>query len=162
MNYDYFSRLEEGTLVPAEGQSQQAFMEQVLSAVFSEKTELMAGRVNDMLAPRFHSCDAENRSLSITFDVNEWMLNPNGTVHGGILSTAVDMGMSVLARFLSKKRVMVTAQLSINFLRAVKADDTFTVHITADHAGRRSVIVHAHVTTSSSDKPAVTATAVLM
>ena len=162
MNYDYFSRLEEGTLVPAEGQSQQAFMEQVLSAVFSEKTELMSGRVNDMLAPRFHSCDADNRSLSITFDVNEWMLNPNGTVHGGILSTAVDMGMSVLARFLSRKRVMVTAQLSMNFLRAVRADDTFTVTVVADHAGRRSVIVHAYVTTTSSDKLSATATAVLM
>ena len=162
MNYDYFTRLEEGSLLPAQGQSRQDFMAQVLSAVFSEKTPEMEGRINDRLEPQFVSCDPEKNAMSIAFRANEWMLNPNGTLHGGMLSTCVDMGMSVLARFLSKKRVMVTAQLSMNFLRPVMRDDTFTVHVTADHVGRRSVIVHAHVTCASTGKTAATATAVLM
>ena len=162
MNYDYFSRLEEGSLIRPEDQSEQAFMETVLSAVFSEKTSLMDGRVNDKLCPQFHSCSAENRSLSVSFGVQEWMLNPNGTLHGGMLSTAVDMVMSVLSRYLSKKRSMVTAQLSMNFLRTIRCDDTFTVTVVADHVGRRSVIVHAYVSVSSSEKTAATATAVLM
>lgn len=162
MNYDYFSRLEDGSLTKSETQSEQAFMEKTLAAVFSEKTEAMAGRINDMLAPRFSGCSAKTRSLSVSFDVQEWMLNPNGTLHGGVLSTAVDMVISVLSRFLAEKRLMVTAQLSMNFLRTIRSDDTFTVTVVADHVGRRSVIVHAWVNVSSSEKSAATATAVLM
>ena len=162
MNYEYFTQLEEGSLTKAENETEQAFMEKVLRAVFAEKSEQLQNRVNDKLEPRFESCSAEERRLSISFGVHEWMLNPNGTLHGGILTTAVDIGMSVLARYLAKKRVMVTAQLSMNFLRAIHPEDIFTVHVVADHTGRRSTVVHAWVSVSSSPKHAATATAVLM
>ena len=106
MNYEHFSRLEEGTLVKADQETEQAFMEKVLSAVFSEDSEEMQGKINDQLSPRFTACSAEEKSLSISFNAKDWMLNPNGTLHGGVLSTAVDIGMSVLARYLSKKPSM--------------------------------------------------------
>ena len=92
MNYEYFTQLEAGSLTKAENETEQAFMEKVLRAVFAEKSEQLQNRVNDKLAPRFESCSAEERCLSISFSVHEWMLNPNGTLHGGILTTAVDIG----------------------------------------------------------------------
>ena len=162
MNYEYFSRLEDGSLVKAENETEQAFMEKVLSAVFSEESEEMNGKINDQLQPSFSACDAEKRSLSVSFQAKDWMLNPNGTVHGGILSTAVDMSMTVLARYVAKKRQIFTAQLSLNFLRTIRQEDTYTVHVVADNVGRRSVIVHAWISVTGSDKPAATATAVLM
>ena len=162
MNYEYFTQLEEGCLTRAENETEQAFMEKVLNAVFSEKSEQLCSRINDKLDPQFVSCSAQDRSLSVSFGVQEWMLNPNGTLHGGILTTAVDMGMSVLARYFARKRVMVTAQLSMNFLRAIRPEDIFTVHVVADHTGRRSTVVHAWVSVSTSEKHAATATAVLM
>ena len=162
MNYEYFTQLEEGTLVKAENETEQAFMEKVLRGVFAEKSDELQNRVNDKMAPQFAGCSAEDRSLSISFGVQEWMLNPNGTLHGGILTTAVDIGMSVLARYFAKKRIMVTAQLSMNFLRAIRPEDIFTVHVVADHTGRRSTVVHAWVSVSASEKHAATATAVLM
>ena len=162
MNYEYFTQLEEGCLTRAENETEQAFMEKVLGAVFSEKSEQLCSRVNDMLDPQFVGCSVEEKSLSISFGVQEWMLNPNGTLHGGMLTTAVDMGMCVLARYFARKRIMVTAQLSMNFLRAIRPEDTFTVHVAADHTGRRSTVVHAWVSVSSSEKYAATATAVLM
>ena len=86
MNYNYFSQLEDGSLVKPEDQTEQEFMEKILSAVFSEKTEIMEGRINDQLEPQFAGCSAEGRSMSISFTAQEWMLNPNGTLHGGMLS----------------------------------------------------------------------------
>ena len=162
MNYTYFSQLEEGTLTKTENESEQAFMERLLSAVFAEKSDELSNRVNDKMAPRFSGCSAENKAMSVSFTAQEWMLNPNGTLHGGILSTAMDIVLSVLARYLAKKRVMVTAQLSMNFLRAIQENDTFTVHATADHVGRRSVVIQAYVTVNETDKRAATASAVLM
>ena len=162
MNYQYFSQLEAGTLINAENETEQAFMERLLTAVFAEKSDELSDRINDKMAPRFSGCSAQDRSMSVSFTAQQWMLNPNGTLHGGILSTAVDMALSVLARYLAKKRVMVTAQLSLNFLRAIQENDTFTVHATADHVGRRSVVIHAYVTINDTDKRAATASAVLM
>ena len=137
-------------------------MEKILSAVFSEESEETNGKINDQLSPRFTACNAQERSLSITFCAQEWMLNPNGTLHGGLISTTLDMGATVLCRYLAKKRIMVTAQLSVNFLRAIRKDEFFTVHVAADHLGRRSTMVHAWISVGDSEKPAATATAVLM
>ena len=162
MEYNYFSQMEAGTLIKAENETEQAFMERVLTAVFAEKNDELSNRVNDKMAPRFSGCSAENRAMSVSFTAQEWMLNPNGTLHGGMLSTAMDIVLSVLARYLAKKRVMVTAQLSMNFLRAIQENDTFTVHATADHVGRRSVVIQAYVTVNDTDKRAATASAVLM
>ena len=162
MNYDYFSQLEAGTLTKAENETEQAFMERFLSAVFAEKTDELSNRLNDKMAPRFVGCNAEERSMSVSFTAREWMLNPNGTLHGGMISAATDMVLSILARYLSKKRVMVTAQLSMNFLRVIQENDTFTVHATAEHVGRRSAMVQAYVTVNDTDKHAATASAVLM
>ena len=160
MNYNYFALLEDGSLLPADGETEQAFMERVLTGVFTEQGD--GCQINDRLAPEFAGCNAAEKSVDINFTVQDWMLNPNGTLHGGMLSTCVDMAMSVLSRYLSKKRLMVTAQLSMNFLRSVQRDEVFTVHVTADHVGRRSVIVHAHVSIDGCEKKACTATAVLM
>ena len=160
MNYNYFAQLEDGTLVPAENESEQAFMERVLTAVFTEQG---AGcQINERLAPTLLGCNAEEKRVDIAFTVQDWMLNPNGTLHGGMLSTAIDMGFSVIARYYAKKRVTVTVQLSVNFLRVIKNEEQFTVHVQADHVGRRSIVAHASVTGESSPKPAATATAVLM
>ena len=151
MNYNYFARLEDGTLCRAETETEQAFMERVLSAVFSEKSEEMDGRFNDRMNPLFHACDAQRRSLSVAFCAEEWMLNPNGTLHGGISGAAIDIVMSVLTRFLVKRRNTVTVQLNTNFLKVIRRGETFVVHVVADHAGRRCVMTHAYVTTDTSD-----------
>jgi len=162
MNYEYFAQMEDGSLIKAETETEQDFMERVLSAVFSEKGNAQTHRFNECFNPQFCACSAERRSLSVSFCAEEWMLNPNGTLHGGISSTAVDIVMSVLTRFLAKKRNTVTVQLNINFLKVIHRGETFTVHVVADHAGRRCVMTHAHVTTEASDKPVITATGVLM
>lgn len=160
MNYNYFALLEAETLAPAQGETEQAFMERVLTAVFTEQGD--GCQINDRLAPEFAGCNAAEKSVDISFTVQDWMLNPNGTLHGGMLSTAIDMGFSVVARYYAKKRVTVTVQLSVNFLRLIKNGEKFTVHVQADHVGRRSIVAHATVTAESSPKPAATATSVLM
>lgn len=162
MNYDYFSQLEDGTLTKEDSETEQVFMERILSAVFSESSEEQNGRFNDRLNPQFCACSAEHRSLSVSFSTEEWMLNPNGTLHGGVSSAAVDIVMSVLTRFLAKRRNAVTVQLNTNFQKVIHRGETFTVHVVADHAGRRCVMTHAYVTTDNSDKPVITATGVLM
>ena len=160
VNYDCFAQLEAGTLAPAEAETEQAFMERVLKAVFNEHGD--SCEIIDRLEPAFAGCNAAEKTVDIDFTVYDWMLNPNGTLHGGMMSTVVDIAFSLIARYYAKKRVTVTVQLSVNFLRIIKNGEKFTVHVQADHVGRRSIVAHASVTAESSPKPAATASAVLM
>lgn len=95
MNYDYFAQIEDDSLSKEENETEQDFMARVLSAVFSGEGNVNNHQFNDRVNPRFCACNAERRSLSVTFCVEDWMLNPNGIIHGGISSTAVDIAMGV-------------------------------------------------------------------
>ena len=137
-------------------------MERVLRGVFTETDEVMARRVNDKLNPVFCGCSAEPCSLSVSFVAEEWMLNPSGTLHGGIISTVIDMAMGVLARYCKRSPKVVTAQLSVNFLHVIRPNERFVVHVTADHIGQRSIALRADIMLEETDKLAVTASAVFM
>lgn len=156
MNYDVFSMMEDGSLSRDPAETEQAFMERVLSSVFSpvddrEKT------INDKLNPRLAQCNANEKSLAVEFEVEDWMRNPSGNLHGGLLSTAVDIAVGVLARYYKQTRRMVTVNLTINYLSAVPADAKFCVHAAVDRVGRRMVFAHAEVFVVASEKLAATA-----
>ena len=90
------------------------------------------------------------------------MLNPQDTLHGGIYSTAMDMTMSVMARYVRKSRGAATVQLSLNFIRPVNKGETFIVTATTDHSGRRSSVIRAELIAESTGKLAATASGVFM
>ena len=161
MNYDIFSQMEDGTLTQNPEETEQSFMERMLCAIFAP-SEGAPAMINEMLNPRFLQCSAEEKSLIAEFAVESWMHNPSGNLHGGILSTAVDFTVGVLARYYKRTRKMVTVNLSVNYLSAVPADSQFCVRATVDRVGRRVVFARADVYVSQSDKLAATASVTFM
>lgn len=161
MNYDVFSRIEDGTLCKDPSEAEQAYMECVLGTVFAPCDD-NAATINDKLNPRFLQCSAEEKSLSAEFTVEDWMRNPSGNLHGGLLGTAVDIVVGVLARYYKQTRKMVTVNLSVNYLNAVPADDKFRVRAVVDRIGRRTVFARAEVYVVESGKLAATASVVFM
>jgi len=162
MNYDVFLALQNEQLLPEAGESDQSFMERVLAAAYAPGDEATADRIYNRMEPAFHSCSAQEKQLCIAYRAEAWTLNPQDTLHGGALSTAIDMAMSVLARYLKKLRSIVTVQLSINFLRPIQAGDTYLVKAWADHVGRRSVMIRCEVCSASTGKMAATASGVFL
>jgi len=162
MNYDVFLQLQNGELCRAEDESEQAFMEKTLQAAYADNGEDFSGRIFNALSPKFHSCSAEDCSLTASFVAEDWMLNPQDTLHGGVLSTVFDMTMCNLARYLKKVRGVATVQLSIQFLRAIKRGETFTITAIADHVGRRSTMIRAEARVEGSPKLTATASGVFL
>lgn len=156
MNYDVFSEMENGRLTQSSEETEQSFMTRVLQTVFLPSTEDLE-TINDVLSPRFVECSAEKKMLCAEFEVSDWMRNPSGNLHGGILSTAVDIAVGVLARFYKQTRKMVTVNLFINYLSAVPADSKFCVCATVDRVGRRMVFARADVYVVETGKLAATA-----
>ncbi len=158
MDYSVFEA-EEWKKRPEE--SEQEHMERVIGGALAEKP---GGKrlINDMLGAKLIGCDAQEKTLTLEFCVEEWMGNPNGTLHGGLLATASDMTMGILARYYKQARNCVTVQMSVDYLRTVGIGNKFRVCARALKTGRRVLFMSAEVTDAESLKAAGEVTAVFM
>ncbi|MEK4131107.1 PaaI family thioesterase [Solibacillus sp. FSL W8-0474] len=81
--------------------------------------------------------DIEIGYSSIRLPISEDSLNINGTLHGGVMMTALDIGMSLAARSLGINKVS-TIQLEVRFLQEVKAGEVLicskVIHTTSNTA----------------------------
>lgn len=158
MNYDVF---EKENCRKREGETGQEQMERVIRGAFSQKAE-SGEKINDMMEAAFQGCSAEEKTVVLEFQVQEWMLNPSGVLHGGIFTTAVDMTMGILARFYRQAEVVVTTQLSLNFMRCVEKESKFRVCAEAKKVGKRVIFMYAEVTDTTGGKVFGNATASFM
>ena len=62
--------------------------------------------------------DAEKDLLKITFHVNEMLMNPQGSLHGGVIATVMDISMGHLVNKTSG--MGTTIEMKIQYLRPVR------------------------------------------
>ncbi|MEG2203836.1 MAG: PaaI family thioesterase, partial [Oscillospiraceae bacterium] len=93
-------------------------------------------RINRLMAYELVECSWEERSLTLAFPVEWWMLNPFEGMHGGLICTAFDIAFGTLSLTLSGMKQCPTAQLDVSFLQAVGLGDRLLVRVKANHMGR--------------------------
>ena len=164
LDYRIFENMQEDKYP---GESEQEKMERVFRTVTAEIEEsLRPGqpepKLNERMEPVFQSCNSTARELTLDYQVRRWMLNPGDKVHGGILTTACDLTMGMLTRYCWKCQSLVTAQLSMSFMRNIGEGGTFRVCAHVEKAGRRTVFTRAEVTDAADGKLLAEATALFM
>ena len=159
MDYHIFDR-RETDFRPMDGESAQAYMERLFTAACTGDTG--QGRINDMLAPRLRACDAAQPMLMLEFAPQDWMLNSKSTLHGGIISTALDMTMGMLSRYCKGVQDVSTVTLHVRFLRAGAAMRPFCVRAVTDKAGQRVIFQHAELTDAETGEVLADAEATFM
>lgn len=137
----------------------QAGMEQTLRLFVEKINRGERGGFNTLLSPRFVSADWQSKSCTLAYHPKDWMSNPAGVIHGGILSSVVDLSMGFISIYVNKEIEMTpTVSLTTNYLRPVPMDRDFYVVSSIDHTGRRLNQLHCAVYTEGEpDKPCVTA-----
>jgi uncharacterized protein (TIGR00369 family) len=95
-----------------------------------------SGRINVMCIPEFVGCDFDAKTLTLSYVVRDWMLNPTNVMHGGIVSTVFDLTMGLLSVYFSGGRMTPTTTLQVTYLRPVPAGDTFVVQACCDKSGK--------------------------
>jgi len=97
-------------------------IETLLSDVDEKRSATIAG----MIKPRLLDFDAETMSSVIAFPAQSWECNPNGVIHGGIISTMMDtaMGITIIAFVQS---MTPTINMQVSYLRPCPADGTIAV-----------------------------------
>lgn len=160
MNCALFNRLEPLERPWASPEEEQPYMDALLRRACNEPNEQGHHRINDMLEGKYVSCSAADRSVTVEYPAQEWMRNPRGVVHGGILTTMVDLTMGMPTRYYFRSSWVATVQLSMSFLQAVEAEDTIRVRATVERAGGRMCFLKAVIEKPDGKDPAVSATGV--
>lgn len=93
-------------------------------------------QVNKLCRPQFVQCDFESKTLCLRYTVQEWMKNPSGVMHGGIVATVFDLTMGLLARFCSGGSLSPTTNLQVAFLRPIPAGQTLIVNAECGLSGK--------------------------
>ena len=118
--------------------------------------------IHDMLAPELEECNPEEKTLTLKFQVKNWMLNPMHILHGGIMTTCCDMTMGLLTEYLLQSQNCVTVNLNMNFLRSAEMGSNILVTAKAEKKGRRVQFLSAQVFDEKSKQILADSTAVFM
>lgn len=142
----------------------QADMETFFQNAMKPGSEIKHHGVIPRMDPRFVSCDFEKGTLDIAYDVQEWELNPENIIHGGMTSTALDTTMGMLAHYYTHLNAptVVTVTMNVSFLKPIALGDTFHVKCQLDSVGRTLATVKAEVRLERDDILACIATATFM
>ncbi len=142
----------------------QADMETFFRDAMKPGSEIKHHGVIPRMDPRFVSCDFEKGTLDIAYDVQEWELNPENIIHGGMTSTALDTTMGMLAHYYTHLNAptVVTVTMNVSFLKPIALGDTFHIKCQLDSVGRTLATVKAEVRLERDDILACIATATFM
>ncbi len=142
----------------------QADMEGFFQNAMLPGSELKHHGVIPRMDPRFISCNFEKGTLDMAYDAQEWELNPENILHGGMISTALDTSMGFLAHYYThlSAPTVVTVTMNVTFLKPVLAEDTFHIKCQLDSLGRTLATVKAEVRLERGDILACIATATFM
>ena len=109
-----------------------------------------------------HDFSFENKTLSIAFPVLKHELNPNGTMIGGIMQTALDMTYGLLIYFLDGEVMPPTISMTTNFLKPIFLGDTLIVTTKIDSWGKKVIHLTGTCTSKKSGDTIVTSTSVFL
>ena len=117
----------------------------------------LADTINSMMDFQVERVDWEAGAVTLCFPVQKWQMNPMGSMHGGMICTALDITMGCAAYIHSQGSHTPTIEMSVNFIRAIKQDDELIITAKADHAGRRLIQLRCEAVMKSNGKVAATA-----
>lgn len=141
--------------------SEQQVMETVMAAIAAFRMS-QSERLNARMKMQVLACDVDAQTLRLAFPVEEWQLNPAGTLHGGMFATAVDIAMGMLAHYYGEGHYCTTTNMNVNYLRPIGKGDTLILESCMEKAGRSLLSLTVRGWAASDGKTAVTGSGTYM
>ena len=115
-----------------------------------------------LLDPKFKACHFEEKELTLSFQVKDWELNPEGGLHGGIIVTGFDMSFGLLCHYFEKPNMVCTINLSTTFLKPILPKDTVHYQVRIISYGKTMVSMTGEARLERDNILAATATTTFM
>ncbi|MEG1584347.1 MAG: PaaI family thioesterase [Anaerovorax sp.] len=119
-----------------DAEKEQIRMEQEAQASIAKIFVVQAGQINAMMEPKYIGCHYANREIMIEFPVKKWQLNRVGVMHGGMIATAFDIALEILARFEVGLNFSPTIDMETTFLKPIRLGDDLVVTAKILSSGR--------------------------
>jgi len=123
--------------------TEQQIFEQSAEKVISLTAAAGNSGIMPMMKPRFGGCSSKDKTLSVLFDVVKWELNPQGIMHGGMITTAVDTTCGILAHSYAANKYLTTVEMSMHFLKPVREGDCLEIIAKAVNTGKTIITLTA-------------------
>ena len=120
------------------------------------------GGIMTLLAPKFIGGSAEERIACFSFPVQNWQLNPENTLHGGILATYLDTAFGITCHYFAQKEMVCTINMQTTFLKPLFEGNNTLCTIKINSLGKNIVTMSAEARREHDDVLAATATATFM
>lgn len=117
----------------------------------------MAETLNGRLKAELKSCDESELELTLRFPLQQWQVNGLGTLHGGMVSTMMDLAMSMAVYCFSRQSIPPTVSMSVNYLRPVPMEEYAEVRARVTSLGKRNATACCEALVPRSGKTAATA-----
>lgn len=117
----------------------------------------MAATLNGRMQGELVSCDEANQSITLRYPVQDWQVNGLGTLHGGMISTMMDLTMSMAIYCYSRQTIPPTITMTVNFLRPVPIEDGVHIMAHVTSIGKRNATAYCEAIVPGTGKVAATA-----
>ena len=119
--------------------------------------EKMAATLNGRLKAELDSCSEEQQELTLRFPLQDWQVNGLGTLHGGMISTMMDLAMSMAVYCFSRQSIPPTITMTVNYLRPVPMEDSVLIRARVTSLGKRNATAYCETVVPATGKVAATA-----
>lgn len=137
-------------------------MEEKIKYSLERNSKIHSIGVIPLLKPQFIGCNYEERTLTIAFDVEEWELNPEMTMHGGLITTAFDTVFGLMSHYFADKHFVTTVSIGVTFLKPILLHDKLIITVKTTSRGRTLISLTAEGYLERENLLAATATTTFM
>lgn len=117
----------------------------------------MAATLNGRMQGELVSCDEADQSITLRYPVQDWQVNGLGTLHGGMISTMMDLTMSMAIYCYSRQTIPPTITMTVNYLRPVPIEDGVHIMARVTSIGKRNATAYCEAIIPGTGKVAATA-----
>jgi Uncharacterized protein, possibly involved in aromatic compounds catabolism len=142
--------------------NEQSIMEETIQQVIHVTKNECGFGVIELMQPRYIDCSYESKELSIMFHVEKWELNPQGSMHGGLVSAAFDNTFGMLTHYLADDCFITTVDLATRYLKPIPEDTDLLIKVKACSSGRTLVSLTGEAYIIGEDILAATASSTFM
>lgn len=117
----------------------------------------MAATLNGRLKAELEGCSDEEQELTLRFPLQDWQVNGLGTLHGGMISTMMDLTMSMAVYCFSRQSIPPTITMTVNYLRPVPMESAVWIKARVTSLGKRNATAYCEAIVPGTGKVAATA-----
>ena len=99
-----------------EDQLSQEAMEQCLIKFTEILRRGTPGAFNSLISPGFIRCNFEENTMVYRYELEDWMKNPAGFLHGGIIASMLDTTMGSLSYYMTGGKITPTVTMKVDYV----------------------------------------------